>query len=172
MQSVPMKVLVAATLCLITTAVAHANPPRFRDAESERRYYEALREKQRYEAERAYWEAYQKSLEQSDRRIFKPIREGAVHGVGHVAGKMGGPVVGNVAKETYRSGLKEFTNDPQYEADKRRRQEQLERERREYEEKQRRYWEEFNRGIQKQNQQIQRKVDRLFSPTPAPTRKK
>jgi hypothetical protein len=152
--------------------MTQANPPRFKDAESERRYYQALRDQQRYEADRAYWDAKAKSLEQSDRRYFKAPREAAIAGVGHVAGKMGGPVVGNVVKETYRSGLKEFTNDPQYEADKRRRQEQLERERREYEEKQRRYWQEFNRGIQTQNQQIQRGVDRLFSPTPAPTPKK
>jgi type II secretory pathway pseudopilin PulG len=159
-----MKAIVVATFLIAGAVIAQTNPPQFRDAESERRYYEALREKQRYEAERAYWDAYQKSLEQSDKRIFKPIREAAIEGVGHVAGTMGGPVVGEVAKETYRSALKDFANDPEYEAEKRKRAEERQRAQREYEEKQRRYWEDFNRGIQQQSQQMQRAVDQLYAP--------
>jgi hypothetical protein len=127
---------------------AQSPPPKFKDKASQQRYEQARADAIRYEAERARQEAIAKELERQDKK-FKPIREGSINAFGKVAGsaapKGTGPIVGPIARETMRSAIDDFTNDPAYEARKRAAQEQQAREYQAYQERQRQAYLEFQR---------------------------
>jgi hypothetical protein len=140
-------------LSLIPTLVGGEIPPprHFTDPGQQRRYDQARQEAIQFDIERQRQEAIARELQRQDQRYYQPLREASIRGVENVAGRLAppltGPVVGPVAGATFRSAINAATHDPQYEAQKRRADEQRAREYQQYQERQRQYNAELQRRI-------------------------